>query len=461
MKNDIEERAAIRRTRPIEFAPRQRPAMSPLGPISAAPDAPLPGNGGDQAKPSAKSTRTLPDRTSPAAMPGDKTIYETQPTGEKSCRKNPALPVASTSGDPKPIREASMPTLPAKAGSAGAMFDAEPKSLPLRHTPVSDGHLKDDSPVGNAAAGDERAQMIREAHRRASPLIAEITQLVRMRRRWIKAKNSLVLQGKALCRGWTEGDKDEANKLYDAAKADAWADPMLAMALSPFFASLTPFEADIEAIEKTLAKLGKALPVWKSWGEGVKGLSALGLAIIVGECGDIGTYRNPSCLWKRMGLAVHGDHRQGNPGAGATADDWTFEAYSKVRRSVMWNIGNGLIGGMGKFRPLFGEDVEANPSYSPYQKMFAERCRYEASRLPHKDGDAIKESATGKDSYTLHAANRAKRYVEKRMLRDLYVAWRAADGPTDDEPLNRTPPGHVPHGSSSATSEPAPEKYDA
>jgi hypothetical protein len=325
----------------------------------------------------------------------------------------------------------------ARKGRRAATVPAVPMEE-SQSCPDIDGQLGSETQLAPAVEADDGAHQPSETQSSGEPVIGELIQLTRMRRRWIAAKNKLVLQGKAIGRQWAEGgDKVEGARLFESAKAGEPVDPYLLMSLTPFLAALPTFENDIERIEKQLDKMGKSLPVWKTWGQHVKGLSSKGLAIIVGECGDIGSYRNPSCVWKRMGLAVHFGHRQGNPGTGATADDWTFEAYSKHRRSVMWNVGNSLIGGMGKFRPAFGE--EDSPDWSAYQKLFVDRCRYEAARLPHKDGSAIKESATGKESYTAHAAARAKRHVEKRLLRDLYAAWRQASigaNPTQTPPVS-------------------------
>lgn len=318
------------------------------------------------------------------------------------------------------------------------MLDAPDDTL--RAANFSDGQPTGDNHTSAAVAGDDRAQKARDNQTASSPVIAEIIQLTRLWSRWLKAKNKLILQGKAMCRQWTEGDKGEANKLYEAAREGAVNDPHIAFALVPFLAATDFFEVEIEKVEKTLTKLGQSLPVWSSWAKDVKGFSALGLAKIIGSANDEpGNFRNPSCLWKRMGLAVMDGHRQGNPGTGATAEEWTVEAYSSSRRSIVWNIGNSLIGGMGKFRPLFDENVAANAAYSPYQKLFAKRCRLEAERLPHKDGTAIKQSETGKESYTLHAANRAKRYVEKRLLRDLWQQWRRASLKASESTSKLTP----------------------
>ena len=252
--------------------------------------------------------------------------------------------------------------------------------------------------------------------------IGEIIELHRARQALIKAGTKLTLQAKALIRraeGLEKGDKS-GGAIYDAAVADP--SHQYHMTVLPYVLAQRPLNEQRAMIEKQMVKLAKSLPVYP-WVKSVWGFGDLSFAAIVGEAGDIGSYKSVAALWKRMGLAVIGTNRQGAPGAGASADDWIAHGYSAARRSIMWNVGNGLIGAMGKLRPLMGEDTAG---YHPLQAVFIERVRYEAQRLPHKDGTPIKESATGKESYTLHAANRAKRYVEKRLLRELYSEWQKA-----------------------------------
>ena len=65
-----------------------------------------------------------------------------------------------------------------------------------------------------------------------------------------------------------------------------------------------------EDAEKQMETEAKRLPIY-AWSEGVRGLGAKGLAIIVAEAGiAIGDYRTISGLWKRMGLAVIGGRSQ-------------------------------------------------------------------------------------------------------------------------------------------------------
>ncbi len=279
----------------------------------------------------------------------------------------------------------------------------------------------------------QQEQFTTAAHHHAA--IEQILYFYRLRQDMIRARTKLILQGQASLRRLFDSDKEKAASAWGEATKDESHE--LRGMLSPYISALDVLDKQQSEYEKHLVKAVKCLPIYQ-WARGVKGFGDLSLACIIGEASgygketgefySVGDFKSVSALWKRMGLAVLNGRRQGAPGKGATAEDWIVEGYSKTRRSVMWNVGNSLILSMGKFRPVFGEDVRANPEYTELQCVFAERARYEAERLPHKCGTAIKESKTGKDSYTLHAANRAKRYTEKRLLRMLYAEWRKCMG---------------------------------
>ena len=66
--------------------------------------------------------------------------------------------------------------------------------------------------------------------------------------------------------------------------------------------------------------------------------------------------------------------------------------YSPARRSVVWNIGACIVKAGG-----------------PLKAVYDARKVYEAQHVTTK----------------AHAHNRAQRYVEKRFVRDLWIAWRA------------------------------------
>jgi hypothetical protein len=168
------------------------------------------------------------------------------------------------------------------------------------------------------------------------------------------------------------------------------------------------------AAKKQMETLAEQLPV-SQWANGIRGFGALGLAIIVGEAGDLGGYSNPSKLWKRMGVAVLDGKRQGGLPKSASAADWEAHGYNRVRRSRLYTIGSSMV--------MAGE--------TPYRKLYLDRKAYEAARA-EADGLTVAPSAKipkGKQSEYRslgHIDNRARRYVEKRLLRDLWRAWRAA-----------------------------------
>lgn len=156
-----------------------------------------------------------------------------------------------------------------------------------------------------------------------------------------------------------------------------------------------PFEECENDAKKEMARLAKQLPVWESFGANVRGFGEVSLAVIVAEAGDLSNYSSIAKLWKRMGLAVMDGQRQGNPGKGADAADWIAHGYSPVRRSRMWNIGDTLIKGN---------------RTGPYRTSYLDRKAYEIARNP--------------EMTPMQAHRRAQRYMEKRLLKHLWQAWR-------------------------------------
>lgn len=386
-------------------------------------------------------------RENPAATPGEQAIELQKSSAREPVPTNPPCGAGDDAniGVQTNVGE-HHPTHPASAGGGGH-GSAETQSGPAAaQNSASDGG--GDAPLEHSEPPKERAspkksrrkagevgadQSRRETHsaperpdlRFSDPLVAEIVQLHRMRRRWMKAKNALILQGKAFGRAVCDGDKEAGSAAFDrviGGKAGP-GDDTLIIALAPFAAAIARFDEDIGPIEKRLVKLAKGLPI-APFVESVKGLGWSSVATIVGEAGDLSAYPSVAGVWKRMGLAViDGDGRQRKV---ADADRAMIHGYSSERRSVVWNAGNNVIGGMGNGkRPLSGEDVEGREDWTPYEKLFVHRLRYEAARDPAM---RLPDTKEGKESYTRYAAARAKRYVEKRMLKDMTLAWRRAVG---------------------------------
>ncbi len=243
----------------------------------------------------------------------------------------------------------------------------------------------------------------------AHPKRAAVGEIVAVYRRYEdlrRARQRIELQAFATCRNYAGGDKVAGMKLYKAPPAE------LAIWLMPYELAMQPLNDAISQQEKLLAKLGKALPV-ADWANGVPGLSPRFLAAIVGECGTgPGEFRSVSALWKRMGMAVINGGRQRN----VTGDAALLHGYVARRRALMWNIGDQVAVRQGIRNP---KDEDGKPTgavaINRWGALYLERKAYELAR-----------STEAAPITPMHAHNRAKRYVEKRLLRELWQAWRAA-----------------------------------
>lgn len=240
-----------------------------------------------------------------------------------------------------------------------------------------------------ASEADHRDSAAHRSSVGLANIIAEIREQWRQRQAWHRAEKALTLQAKALCRRLVEGDKKAAEVLYRSALGKGGHDlaDVALGAITPLVEGRAVIEAARKAIEKRLAILAKQLPV-APWVDDMRGFGIGSLAAIVGEAGDLSNYSNPAKLWKRMGVAVMGDGKRQRKIGGADALD---HGYSPSRRAVMWNIGDSLI-----------------KAKSPLKAVYDARKLMEAERVDTK----------------AHAHNRAKRYIEKRLLRDLWAAWR-------------------------------------
>lgn len=199
-----------------------------------------------------------------------------------------------------------------------------------------------------------------------------------------------------------------AQELIDEPSGE-WAD-LISSALQ----SREPFAKVEKAALKQMEKLAKELPVWEIFGANVRGFGAGSLAVIVGEAGDLSNYPDESKLWKRMGLAVMDGVRQGGLAKGAKKETWIEHGYNPMRRSRMWNIGDTLIKGN-------------RDGY--YRTIYLQRKVYEIARDP--------------EMKPIVAHRRAQRYMEKRLLKHLWQAWRAADIAVVDGPKIGVPPDEM------------------
>jgi len=234
-------------------------------------------------------------------------------------------------------------------------------------------------------------------------LIAENRETYRFYVDFMRAKCRLELQMQAVCRRLCDGDKDEGGKLRKSmtnGKQHEHAHVAFG-ALAPMIEARDMLEAQQKAYEKRMVKIAKQFPVY-AWAKEIKGFGDASLAKVIGECGDLSIYDNPSKVWKRMGLAVIGGERQRKVSGSAALE----HGYSPERRAVMWNIGDCMI----RAQVRKGKDEEPSTAIGPYGELYLERKAHELTRVETPG----------------HAHNRAKRYMEKRLLKHLWTAWRVA-----------------------------------
>lgn len=256
-------------------------------------------------------------------------------------------------------------------------------------------------------------------------LIGDIRELYRQRVDLHRAEKSLTLQIKAKCRRVMEGDKGEGAKMYksmlNGQKMPGATEVRLAS--EPFINARALLNAERLQTEKMLEKLAKQLPVWP-WVEAVRGFGPLSLAAIVGEAGDLGNYAGPAKLWKRMGLAVINGGRQ----RCVSGADAIVHGYSPQRRSMVWNIGECLIKQQGEYREIYLARIvtEVEKAHAEGLDVVTTTAAtvesWEKRGLP---APLKVTKSTDQHRTAGHIHNRAKRFAEKRLLRNLWRAWRA------------------------------------
>jgi hypothetical protein len=159
------------------------------------------------------------------------------------------------------------------------------------------------------------------------------------------------------------------------------------------------FDTLRKAAEKRMAKLARLLPVYP-WAASITGFGELGLAVVVAECpGDnlagLADFGSPAKVWKRCGLAVIDGERQRKK---SDVEQAARHGYSPRRRATVYgDIGAPLF--FAKGRNYLGQ-------------MYKARRAHTASVHP--------------DWTKAHSDNDARRYITKRLLRDLWRAWREA-----------------------------------
>lgn len=172
------------------------------------------------------------------------------------------------------------------------------------------------------------------------------------------------------------------------------------------------------------------------WVDSVRGFGRLSAAQILAELGVEGLltgprlYTSKSQIFKRMGLArvqmpdgsveTQG-RRQGKEAA-------ELHGFNPRRRSTMFVIGNNLVNqNDGEYRALY-DDMKRRETEKATSAGLTVRP---ANKIPKGKAAAYRSE--------MHIHIRAKRYIEKRLLKNLWQAWRRAMASLPDRAIAPLP----------------------
>jgi len=274
--------------------------------------------------------------------------------------------------------------------------------------------MKNETPVSKLKESQrERASIIKITNAQKSQIIAYIARHLCYGTELPETKRKAVWEFAE--KMYSSIAKDKKLEKYSTAVAEICKIPIqdvIDICKVPVLAvetSITMLKDQRADIEKTMVSFAKLLPVY-DWWISMRGRGAMGLAIIIGESGDLSNYSTPAKLWKRFGLAVIDDVRQGGLPKGSAAEAWISHGYCKRRRSVLWTIGDSLM--------------KTNGKDGFYKQLYNETKIREAAKLLEMWIADGKE----KDKFKpLHSHRRAQRNMEKRLLRHLWNKWNGIE----------------------------------
>lgn len=162
---------------------------------------------------------------------------------------------------------------------------------------------------------------------------------------------------------------------------------------------LAEMKRHVKAREKAMLDAAKGLPLLDLV-DSIRGLGRLSYAQIIAEAGDLAHYSNPAKLWQRMGMG------QGPEG------ETRYEGRSPRRAAIMAVIGDNFVKAGGPYRELYDERKAYEQTKPACLKAFAKA----GGVCKDKDAECCRPS---------HVHNRTRRWVVKRLLRELWRAWRA------------------------------------
>lgn len=358
---------------------------------------------------------------------------------------------------------------PASADGLSQIAEKAWKNVPSASHPNGDAAGQE----GSAADGGHDHPARPSPH---AELIDGLKELQVRRLAYIRATNRITNAAQALTRralGWAADDDEKSRKAMNKRAAgivaaafagksfksgDEDVGEALAADLEVFRRMAEPAEKARHANELAMRRLVRSLPVYE-WAKSVRGFGDLGLAVIIAEAGDLAGYPTHSHLSKRFGLAPYNGKACSTwrKSGGLTSDEWKGIGYKPSRRAEMFAV----IGD-----PLIKQGEH-------YRDVYLARCAREHEKamedglIPATNTKTTVESWEARGLPTLvkvtkyderhrsakHMTLRAQRYMEQRLLRDLWKAWRRAESTLHTD-ANRDVPAAATVGSEASRSLP-------
>ena len=294
-------------------------------------------------------------------------------------------------------------------GAEPATVHASPKMALLASAPSS-------SQEGEDAPATGKPSPIAQVPGVLSDAIANLAKLHRSRLNFVSAKVKIELQIKAIQRqehARAGCDKPTHAKCPGVYKVET-PDITLLRTLA-----LKPLEIQAQArLKAMLEELPDAAPPGVlAFTDEARGFGRPLLAQVIAEAGDLARYDGPAKLWSRMGLGL------------GPAGETRYEGRSPRRRALMAVVGACFLKAGGPYKDLYDE-----------RKVFEQGKPSCGKTLKNAKGEPIGSCKDAKAECCKagHIHNRTMRYVEKRLLRDLWRAWRNQIGEDESQTIGAT-----------------------
>ena len=131
---------------------------------------------------------------------------------------------------------------------------------------------------------------------------------------------------------------DRALKGKPQTEEDAEVASILSADLKMLSMTLKPLADRRNEVELEMKHAVRKLPV-REWAKGVAGLGEIGLAVVIGECGDLNNYPNFRHIWKRLGYAPYEGKAMSRwkLEGGLSCGEWTTLGYSPRRHAEIYS----------------------------------------------------------------------------------------------------------------------------